>query len=162
LKNLAKVTGPNQFSLAVGHRTTAKVNDCPMPKKLCQRFKDSYQDTWNFICASKKGETFFHCTVCAIDIACSHRGKSDVHRHVGTKNHIDLAKVKQNCCSMKTFISSPNMTNSEIDLRKAVAKSETIMCQLIVNLNLPLSTADTFTKCFKQMFMNSKIEKGMT
>jgi hypothetical protein len=24
---LAKVTGPNQFSLAVGHRTTAKVDD---------------------------------------------------------------------------------------------------------------------------------------
>ena len=27
-KNLAKVAGPNQFSLAVGHRTTAKVDDC--------------------------------------------------------------------------------------------------------------------------------------
>jgi len=26
-KNLAKVTDPNQFSLAVGHRTTAKIND---------------------------------------------------------------------------------------------------------------------------------------
>jgi hypothetical protein len=35
----------------------------PMPKKLCQRFKDSYQDTWNFICASKKGETFFPLTL---------------------------------------------------------------------------------------------------
>ena len=105
-----------------------------MPKKSCQRYKDSYQDTWNFICASKKGETFFHCTVCAIDIACAHGGKSDVRLHVGTKNHIDLAKVKQNCRSMKTFIISPNMTNSEIDLRKAVTKSETIMCQLIVNL----------------------------
>ena len=56
---------------------------------------------------------------------------------------------------MKTFISSPDMTNSEIDLRKAVTKSETIMCQLIVNLNLPLSTADTFTKCFKEMFTDS-------
>ena len=118
--------------------------------------------TWNFICASKKGETFFHCTVCAIDIACAHGGKSDVRRHVGTKNHIDLAKVKQNCRSMKTFISSPNMTKSEIDLQKAVAKSETIMCQLIVNLNLPLSTADTFTNFFKQMFTDSKIAKGMT
>ena len=97
-----------------------------------------------------------------LHIACAHGGKSDVRRHVGTKNHIDLAKVKQNCRSMKTFISSPNMTNSEIDLRKAVTKSETIMCQLIVNLNLPLSTADTFTKCFKQMFTDSKIAKGMT
>jgi hypothetical protein len=34
-------------------------DECPMPQKSCQRFKDSYQDTWNFICASKKGETFF-------------------------------------------------------------------------------------------------------
>jgi hypothetical protein len=43
-----------------------------MPKKSCQQqFKDSYQDTWNFICASKKRETFFHCTICAIDIACA-------------------------------------------------------------------------------------------
>jgi hypothetical protein len=49
----------------------------PMPKKLCQRFKDSYQDTWNFICASKKGESFFHCTVCAIGIACAHENTID-------------------------------------------------------------------------------------
>jgi hypothetical protein len=32
------------------------------------------------LCASKKGETFFYCTVCAIDIACAHGGKSDVRR----------------------------------------------------------------------------------
>jgi hypothetical protein len=145
-----------------GKRDLNNNDEGPMPKKSCQRFKDSYQDTWNFICASKKGETFFHCTVCAIDIACAHGGKSDVRRHVGTKNYIDLAKVKQNCRSMKTFMSSPNMTNSEIDLRKAVTKSETIICQLIVNLNLPLSTADTCTKCFKHMFTDSKIAKGMT
>jgi hypothetical protein len=50
----------------------------------------------NDVCSrSKKGETFFYCTVCAIDIACAHGGKSDVRRHVGTKNHIELAKVKQ-------------------------------------------------------------------
>ena len=70
-----------------------------MAKRDGKWFKDSYQDTWNFICASKKGETFFHCIVCPIDIcpidiACAHEGKSDVRRHVGTKNHIDLAKVK--------------------------------------------------------------------
>jgi len=29
---LAKVTGPNKFSLAVGHRTTAKVDDCDRSK----------------------------------------------------------------------------------------------------------------------------------
>ena len=34
---MAKVTGPNQFSLAVGHRTTAKVDDC----KLCATYSAS-------------------------------------------------------------------------------------------------------------------------
>ena len=33
-KKFAKVTGPNQFSLAVGHRTTAKVDDCITTKSL--------------------------------------------------------------------------------------------------------------------------------
>ena len=122
-------------------------DECPMPKKLCQRFKDSYQDTWNFICASKKRETFFHCTVCAIDIARAHGGKSDIRGHCWNKNHIDLAKVMQNCRSMKTFISSPNMTNSEIDLRKAVMKSEMIMCQLIVNLNLQIPLQSVSNRC---------------
>ena len=116
-----------------------------------------------YLCIKERGIVLSLHRLCHWHCMCScHGGKSDVRRHVGTKNHIDLAKVKQNCCSMKTFISSPDTNNSEIDLWKAVTKSETIMCQLIVNLNLPLSTADTFTKCFKQMFMDSKIEKGMT
>jgi hypothetical protein len=54
----------------MGKRDLNNDDEGPMPKKSCQRFKDSYQDTWNFICASKKGETFFHFTVCAIDIVC--------------------------------------------------------------------------------------------
>jgi hypothetical protein len=29
-------------------------DECPMPQKSCQRFKDSYQDTWNFICGTNK------------------------------------------------------------------------------------------------------------
>ena len=134
-------------------------------KVLCQKnrangLRTAIKTHGTLFVHQRKGKLSFTASS-AIDIACAHGGKSDVRRHVGTKNHIDLAKVKQNCRSMKTFISSPDMTNSEIDLRKAVTKSETIMCQLIVNLNLPLSTADTFTKCFKQMFTDSKIAKGI-
>jgi hypothetical protein len=34
---LAKVTGPNQFSLAVGHQTTAKVDEVTGKRKLIQK-----------------------------------------------------------------------------------------------------------------------------
>ena len=109
-----------------------------MMKVLCQKnrangLRTAIKTHGTLFVHQRKGKLSFTAPS-VIDIACAHGGKSDVRRHVGTKNHIDLAKVKQNCLSMKTFISSPNMTNSEIDLRKAVMKSETIMCQLIVNL----------------------------
>ena len=41
----------------------------------------------------RKGKLSFTASS-AIDIARAHGGKSDVRRHVGTKNHIDLAKVR--------------------------------------------------------------------
>jgi hypothetical protein len=44
-EKLAKVTGPNQFSLTVGHRTTAKVDDCYiMIKKYI-----SERESWDHI-----------------------------------------------------------------------------------------------------------------
>ena len=35
---MAKITGPNQFSLGVGHWTTAKVDDCVRGNKLIFNF----------------------------------------------------------------------------------------------------------------------------
>ena len=138
-----------------------------MMKVLCQKnhangLRTAIKTHRTLFVHQRKGKRSFTAPSVPLTLHYAHGGKSDVRRHVGTKNHIDIANVKPNSRSMKTFISSPNMTNSEIDLRKAVTKSETIMCQLIVNLNLPLSTADTFTKCFKQMFTDLKIAKGMT
>ena len=46
---MAKVTGPNQFSLAVGHRTTAKVDDCGNRSPF-QDWKSLYQHChWQMI-----------------------------------------------------------------------------------------------------------------
>ena len=46
---MAKVTGPNQFSLAVGHQTTAKVDDCKhknITELLCFILKITMYKSW--------------------------------------------------------------------------------------------------------------------
>ena len=45
---MAKVTGPNQFSLAVGHQTTAKVDDWSV-LPLMNKFNKPFKQTFVFI-----------------------------------------------------------------------------------------------------------------
>ena len=77
-----------------------------MMKVLCQKncangLRTAIKTHGTLFVHQRKGKRSFT-ALSAIDIACAHGGKSDVRCHVGTKNHIDLAKVKQNCRSMKT------------------------------------------------------------
>jgi hypothetical protein len=124
-----------------------------MRKVLCQKncangLRTAIKTHELYLCIKERGNVLSLHRLCHWHCMCSRRQKWCSSPCWNQKPHWP---------SKKTFINSPNMTNSKIDLRKAVTKSETIMCQLIVNLNLPLSTADTFTKCFKQMFTDSKI-----
>ena len=90
-----------------------------------------------YLCIKEKGNFLSLHHLCHWHCMCSRKQKWCSSSCWNQKPHWP-SKSKAELSSMKTFISSPNMTNSEIDLRKAVTKSETIMCQLIVNLNLPL------------------------
>lgn len=51
-------------------------------------------------------------------------------------------------------------SNSELDHQRAITRAEILMCELIAELNLPLTAADTFNKAFKLMFPDSKIAEG--
>jgi len=59
---------------------------------------------------------------------------------------------------MTSFMNVPS--NSELDRQRAITRAETLMCELIAELNLPLTAADTFNKAFKLMFPDSKIAEG--
>ena len=52
-------------------------------------------------------------------------------------------------------------SNSELDRQRAITRAETLMCELIAELNLPLTAANTFNKAFKLMFLDSKIAEGI-
>lgn len=80
---------------------------------------------------------------------------TDCRRHVKTKSHIDFQKLKTTQKPLTTFTKK-----TELDKTRAVTKAEAIMCQIISNLNLSLSSADMLTKNFTLMFPDSKIASG--
>ena len=83
-----------------------------MMKVLCQKNRANGLRTiikthGTLFVHQRKGKLSFTAPSLPLTLHALMEEKEKVCRHVGTKNHIDLAKVKQNSRSMKTFISSP-------------------------------------------------------
>ncbi|CAC5395890.1 unnamed protein product [Mytilus coruscus] len=86
-----------------------------------------------------------------MDFTCAHDGKNDCRRHVQSKSHLELQKSK---ASKKSFCKN---SETEIDRSRLVTRAEAMQCQLIANMNLSLSSADTMNTTLKVMFPDSKI-----
>ena len=61
---------------------------------------------------------------------------------------------------MTSFLTNTNST-PETSHQRTVTRAEVLTCELIAELNLPISAADTFNNAFKIMFHDSKIAQGM-
>jgi hypothetical protein len=59
---------------------------------------------------------------------------------------------------MKTFVGVPS---TELNRQRAITRAETMLAELITELNLPLTSSDTFNKAVKLMFPDSKIAEGI-
>ena len=127
-------------------------------KKYVQKNKESYGVLWPCLGLSKKGEHMVHCSVCNSDFSCGHAGKNDFYRHIMSKQHKDLSKLKESNTSMKTFVGVPS---TELNRQRAITRAETMLAELITELNLPLTSSDTFNKAVKLMFPDSKIAEGI-
>lgn len=134
-------------------------NEVSIEKKIKsgQKYRESYRSAFPCVGPSKKGTEFFFCSVCEKDLSCSHGGKDDCRRHVKSKAHTELNELKLTQKPMKTFCKP---SASEQDKIRAVTKAEASMCHIITGLNLSLSSADTLTKYFKEMFPDSRIAGG--
>lgn len=91
-------------------------------------------------------------SVCDSDFSIGLGGRDDCRRHVASKKHTDYASLQSGSKSISSFFAAPKETFN-------VTKAETIMMDLITQLNLPIAAADKFTKAFKVMFPDSDIAK---
>lgn len=138
-------------------RQTSLDNDagrCPKKKKtgkaLQQKYRSECAELWSCLAPSTKGATFVHCKACVKDLSCSHGEKNDCKKHVTV-----------NITVPSTGFMWKKTAETEDQLTMQIITAEVTMCEMIADLNLPLSTADSLTQAFRQMFPDSKIARGM-
>ena len=127
-------------------RTSESVLGAGASKKRKQTFLKSYESDYPWVQAAKENAKAF-CKLCFVEINISHGRKHD------TEVHVASAKQKSNKASAgKTDITA---AMSDDDLQ--VIQAETLMTQFTAELNLPLTSADTFMKIVKHKFPDSKV-----
>jgi hypothetical protein len=104
---------------------------------------------------SKLSKSHAFCNYCNIDISISHSGRFDITRHCGKAKHKNFVNAAKSARPITQFLPARTLENNE----RAVIKAETMMTEVIVNCNMPLSVADVFTKTLKAAFPDSAIAK---
>jgi hypothetical protein len=120
-----------------------------------QVFLNKYKD-YPGIKASAKGDKYAHCGYCKTDFTVSHGGVFDIEKHRKGKGHVDAEAAARGTPDLMTYMVQPNQANS---LELKVIRAETIITELMVKHNVPLSAADSFSSAFKVAFSDSEIAK---
>ena len=121
-----------------------------------QKFLPLYHELWPCLVRSEKGDIYAKCTICNSSFCCSHAGRYDCKRHIESKQHQEFVKLRQSSRSITSFCVEKL---NPFDMQ--TIRAEAILCEIITDNNLSLSTADTLSKTLKIMFPDSKIAAGM-
>ena len=132
-------------------------NAC-LPKKkrrVVQKYRQSYHEKFPCLIPSDKGNTYVHCTICKADFGCGHGGLFDCTRHIQSASH---KKYQMGCGSqqvIKSFFERKKDNVSDMDMD--TMRAEAMLCDMIVDGNLPLANADRLVQSLKIMAPDSKI-----
>lgn len=142
--------------------TCQSSSEAPTAKRRVQTYRVSYAEEWKFI---RPGKDEFHafCEVCSCDIGVKHGGRDDVRRHIEeTDKHEKNAKLReqQQANSKITGFFQRGATSTASNLDMDVIRSETLMVELAVELNLPMAAMDKISKGVKKAFPDSIIAKN--
>ena len=126
-------------------------------KKRLQQFRKEYTDQFSFIIKGKNDEGSAFCTVCNSEFSIKYGGLNDITKHVGGQKHKNLSKQKASMPPLNSFFKTDKKSN---DKETDVIAAEVAMVDLVVELNLPLSTLDKINKVVKKVFKDSDIAKN--
>ena len=132
----------------------------PASKKRTQCYRTAYTEKYAFIKPTTSDPSRVFCETCKSEFGIRYGGIDDVRRHVEGARHESKAKALESSKKskpIKSYFATQNVV-SNLDLD--VTKAEVTMVDLCVELNLPMSSLDKFTKTFKKIFHDSKIAKN--
>eukprot|EP00916_Digyalum_oweni_P000838 GHVL01001670.1.p2 GENE.GHVL01001670.1~~GHVL01001670.1.p2 ORF type:complete len:135 (+),score=8.26 GHVL01001670.1:910-1314(+) len=97
------------------------------------------------IVESTVGNSHAHCKYCKSDFSVAYAGKYDIERQCSSKTHLDKVAAKksaESCQGIIKFIPAKIIPPEE----KAVVRAEAMFSEMIVKMNLPLTTADVISR----------------
>jgi hypothetical protein len=127
-----------------------------------QSILSKYHEDFPCLVSSKKGKQFAHCTVCDTHFSVKHGGKYDCSRHMKSLSHKEYdanrnRKQKKLDGFVKKGADKEAEDKAKVTFERSVTKAEAMICHIIADANLPLSTADKLTEAVKVAFPDSKI-----
>ena len=73
------------------------------------------------------GTTFARCSVCNIDISVAHGGRNDITKHIGVKNHCELAAASSSRSLSSFFEPSTSLKVIEAETRWALLHTTNLL-----------------------------------
>ena len=115
--------------------------------------KKKWEDEISWLTHSRRGDRYAYCKVCKKELSCSEGGFKDIKRHGSTENHLRLAKSN---------VGQEKLTkvwSKEATVATQAARAEAILCNMIVEHNLPFLVMDHLPGLLRHAFPDSKIAK---
>ena len=106
-----------------------------------------------WLTSSPKGDQYGFCTTCKKHFSCSEGGLKDLKKHGESEAHIKLAKAG---VGQRTLVLT--WSASESTSTKAV-RAEAILCNMLLEYNLPFLLMDHLPGVIVHAFSDSKIAK---
>lgn len=114
------------------------------------KYNQDWSKVYSFISASKKGEYYFFCSICNLDLSCAHGGKSDIN------DHIDAEKHKKNANDVKKMKKITDFPKAGVDNYRVVC-SELAFAYHTVKYQLSFLSTDCTAKLHSTLFPDSEI-----
>ena len=138
-------------------KRSQSLGESSTPKKRMQHFRSEYSEQFPFIIQGKNDDGSAFCKVCNCEFSIKYGGLNDITRHIGGQKHTQLYKQKASMSTLPNiFKSSTNKNGKDTD----VIAAEVAFVDLVVDLNLPVSSMDRINKVVKKAFPDSEIAKN--
>ena len=125
----------------------------PKKKKYCQTYRKRWEAGIAWLTSSPKGDQYGFCTICKKHLSCREGGLKDLKRHGESEAHIKLAKADVGQQTLVSTWSASESTSSK------AARAEAILCNTLVEHNLPFLLMNHLPGVIVHAFPDSKIAK---
>ena len=133
--------------------STAATLSKAQEEEILPNVQKKWEEEMSWITHSRKGDRYAYCKVYNKDLSCSEGGLKDIKRHGSTESHLGL---------VMSTVGQQTLTKAwskELTVSMQAARAEAVLCNMLVEHNLPFLLMDHLPGVLSHAFSDSKIAK---